>query len=156
MRPVSEVSAALVGDPVLWVISDPKSGALIDLGERRPHTRRIANSSLTHEQREFRGEHDVFIQCHWNLRFPNASPDSASASEGSRSLELLDRLAGLSIVAATIDASSLTLSLTFDNDLVLDVDPTARPSRLEGGYSVRLDSFFWSVSDDGRIDEQPD
>lgn len=153
-RPSSEVSAALVGDPVLWVISDTQSGALLDLGAQRPLARRIPNSALTHEQREFEGEHSLLIRCHWELRFPTGLQDFASASEATRSLELLDRLAGLSIEAATIDESKLDLALTFDNGVLLRVDPTARPSRLVGGYTIRIDRFFWSVSDKGQVAEK--
>jgi hypothetical protein len=154
MRPASEVAAALVGDPVLWVISDPTSGALLELGKRRLHPRRIPNSALTHEQREYEGEHSLFVQCHWEMRFPNGAPGAHRRSEGSRSLELLDRVEGLVIAAATVDERKLDLTVTFDNGVLLRVDPTVRPSRLGGGYSVRIDRVYWSVGDDGRVTEE--
>lgn len=148
------VASALVGHPMLWSISDPKSGALLELGPRTPLARRIPNRHLTDEQQTFEGEQSLFIQCAWELKFPDDSPSPDSALAGPQTLELLDVLKGHSVTAATIDESSLELLLTFDNDVMLRVNPTAGPSRLVGGYTIRLHEFYWSVSDDGEIREE--
>jgi hypothetical protein len=79
---------------------------------------------------------------------PDRSPGADQRSEGSRSLELLDRLEGLVIAAATVDEQKLDLTMTFDNGVLLRVDPTARPSRLVGGYTVRIDRVvgLWEMT----------
>jgi hypothetical protein len=153
--PASEIAPALVGDPVLWVISDPQSGAMIELGTRRPLEPPILNPSLTHEQRMFEGEHSLFVQCCWVLT-PSSGPSlpPGSASRASESLELLDRLQGRAITAAAIDELTLELLLTFDNGAQLRVDPRARPARLIGGYTIRIDRLFWSVSEQGEVKEE--
>lgn len=150
--PAREIASVLVGDPVLWVISDPQSGALIELGARRPLERPIPNSSLTHDQRGFEGEHSLFVQCAWDLALPEAS--SAPASRASESLELLDRLEGRSVAAVEIDEHSLELLMTFDNEAVLRLSPTARPAQLIGGYTIRIDRRYWSVSEHGAVEEE--
>jgi hypothetical protein len=153
--PASEIAPVLVGDPVLWVISDPQSGAMIELGARRRLARPIPNPSLTHDERTFEGEHSLFVQCGWVLTPSRASPvPEGYASRALESLELLDRLQGRAITAAAIDELTLELRLTFDNGAQLRVDPTARPARLIGGYTIRIDRLFWSVSEQGEVKEE--
>lgn len=64
-RPASEVATALDGDPVLWLIGDSDSGALLELGKRRLHPRANPEPGYDPEQREYEGERSLFIQCHW-------------------------------------------------------------------------------------------
>jgi len=143
-----------VGDPVLWVVSDPQSGALIELGTKRALPRPIANPHLTEEQRGFEGEHSLFIRCAWALLAPNAEHDWSQTPKASESLELLEHLEGLSITDAGLDQSDWKLTLTFETRLRLVVDPMRRPWRLEGGYTVRADRSYWSVSKYGEVSEE--
>jgi hypothetical protein len=149
-----DVTSALIGDPVLWNIRDRRSGALLELGARRACRRRIPNDTLPEEQQDLEGEHSLLIQCAWELALPKMPPSAGLVVPLSRAVEELDRLIGLTITAAVIDESSLRLELTFDDNSVLRVDPTARPSRLVGGYTVRIDRSYWHVSDSGEVTEQ--
>jgi hypothetical protein len=149
----SDVASALIGDPVLWNIGDPGSGALLELGARHALERSIANPTLPDEQQNFEGEHSLFIKCGWELAMPEVQPCAGRVVPLSRSVKELDRLAGLTITTAAIDESNLKLELTFDDDSVFRVDPTVRPSRLVGGYTIRIERFYWSVSDHGEVEE---
>jgi hypothetical protein len=155
MKSLAEAVSALTGDPVLWVISDPQSGAELELGAKTPRQRRIANPHLTDEQQAFEGQHSLFIECAWRVSLPTASFETVRpVSKGAESLELLDHLVGLTIVAADIDDPGRVLSLMFSNRVVLRVDPTARPSRLIGGYTIRLEHVYWSVTEHGEIEQE--
>lgn len=148
------MAASLVGEPVLWVVSDPVSGAMIEFGARQRLARPIPNPALPTEQREFEGEKSLFIRCSWELILQNASPDVAGSGKGAESLELLDRLAGMTVTRAEIDEISCNLTLEFDHVVHLRVNPTKAPSRLEGGYTVRIERSYWSVSNRGEVSEE--
>jgi len=150
----SEVASALVGNAVLWVLADPRSGALLELGRRRPLVRPIPNPTIAAEQREFEGENSLFIQCSWELVLPKTSLAARDQSQDPDSLDLLDRVKGMSIARAALDESTWNLVLTFNGNTDLRLYPTRLTSRLVGGYTIRIDRFYWSVSERGEITEE--
>jgi hypothetical protein len=140
---------------VLWHTSDPKSGAMIELGRRRPLARPIGNSTLTEEQRCFEGENNVFIQCQWTLIAPAGRlPRRVPANNFEKWNQEMDLIVGARIRAAVFSASTLELRIDFHNGISLRIRPQGRPATYSA-YSICLDSDYWSVFSDGRVEFSP-
>lgn len=101
--------ADLVGNPVLWHVSDPQSGVLLDLGDRVEKERPTKNPRLTAEQRRYQGESSVFITCTWFLNVPSDQTQPARQEIDERSW--WDKQLSL-VVGATVTLTSKTLRST--------------------------------------------
>jgi hypothetical protein len=141
--------AVLVGKPVLWHISDPQSGVLLDLGDRVERPREIRNPSLTTEQRRYTGDSTVFITCPWWINAPDRLVPAPGELDKSAWWDLqLGAVVGQTIVRATTTANHSQLQLNFDNGAWLVAD-VAEASEYQH-YTVSIGGEFWTVSADGQ------
>jgi len=146
--------AALVGKPVLWHVSDPQSGVLLDLGERVEKERPTENPKLTAEQRRYRGESSVFITCTWFLNVPSDQTQPARQGLDERSWwhKQLSLVVGATVTETTTTADLRQLQIRFDNRvrLVADLEDSSEYQ----DYTVRVGREYWSVSADGQLTHQ--
>lgn len=143
--------AALIGKPVLWHVSDPQSGALLDLGERVEKERPTKNPKLTAEQRRYQGESSVFITCTWSLNVPSDRTQPARQEMDERSWwdKQLSLVVGTTVTETTTTPDRRQLQIRFDNgvQLVADLEDSSEYQH----YTVRVGREYWSVSADGQL-----
>jgi len=127
---------SLVGLECCEVIWDPRSGAMLEIGDRVPLPTSVPNDRLTLGQRNFAGTHSIFVQCPWQLE------------QGQHSLEgweSIDSLRGESILAVDFHSPGYDAAVSWSNDLRLLI----WASQKSGGtaYTVRVGVEYWSVRD---------
>lgn len=142
---------SLVGKPLLFHISDPISGVMLELGERVLLARPIDNPRLSAEQREFEGDSSVFITCTWWLD----APDGVILSRGELDDRAwwdtqLDILVGHTVVQVATTADRLQLQIQFDNNVWIVADLVR--SQEHQDYAIRRGREYWTVSADGRLE----
>jgi hypothetical protein len=151
---LAKAVGSLVGRQVLWVISDPESGSLIDFDPPRRHLRPINNLNLTHEQQNFKGDAAVLVRCAWELRdLGGVVIGQYGLGSPAGELSPLDDLAGRRVTASEL-GDSMCLALSMEDGATLQVDPRTK-SREFAAYIVYRQQETWSVFSDGRVETSP-
>jgi hypothetical protein len=147
-------------------MSDFKSAGAIDLGRwvRRPETLPDFGAKFDRDRvdpfaaerlrrRKFNREASVFIQCGWRL-IADGGPEQTEpgAAEG-QDFSHFDKLVGQTVIAASIDAITLELSMQFNDRSTLSLGPLVYPYRMRGGYHVQRRGRYWGVADNCQITE---
>jgi hypothetical protein len=151
---MSAAVSALVNEPVLWHISDPISGAMIEFGERVPLKKPVNNSTLSEDQRRYEGQKSLFIQCGWVIGGPgDLLPVGSPATVEEKWNQEMDLFVGATVVRARFSRATLKLLLDFSNEMALEISSSAGDTT---AYTVRLDHVYISVTGDGEYDVEHD
>jgi hypothetical protein len=140
-----DVAGQLVGQPVLWHISDDRYGAAIDLGDRQKRARPTPNPTLSEDQQNYRGTQSIFISCRCDLDVPDDFPDRPPSTND---YGFLDLVVGRRPLSVEIDPSTLKMRVGFEDGLTLTVEARRDP------YYYRLSSLntYVTVRHGGRVD----
>ena len=146
----ARVLRGLVGKPLLFHISTPISGVMLELGERVRLARPVDNPRLSAEQREFEGDSNVFITCTWWLDAPDGVIPSRGELDDLAWWEVqLAILVGHTVEQVTSTADRRQLQIQFDNNVWIVADLARSQEHQE--YSIRRGREYWTVSADGRL-----
>lgn len=115
---------------------------VLDLGERRQRSLRLANRALTFEQRTFEGAFGVLVECMWRLDGPTGmmavrfGSTLTDLSPSEHPLKILESRPLLGVEALHCGRE---LSLSFEGDYVVHVFSTAIDARVHR----RVNWSFW-------------
>lgn len=148
---------AFVGRPCWGVAAGEGTGSRfgLDLGQKIPRNKPLANPYLSEDMRNFNGEYRLFVEgCPWRVQSPSEVIGSwldDNANDGPM-VRTLERLVGANVHHVRLEAPAWDLWISFNNGLTLCVFPDATgDTEWDDNYTVLTPSGAFSVERYGKL-----